>query len=550
MKAVSTFISIILVLCSLIFGAFLSYMWVMANFYLEPENTVDLVITEVNFSVRHADYFTLTVMNPSHSVAETNITGIYFTVEGEEEAYTVTKTSPELPLPLERATSKTIVCFKKWGEFAGKTISVHVSAENASGAVYSVKTKFVRLEVQTHFNASKSCKYFDVTVNNHLQSAIDLTLSNVTFDYEPVKNLSIGLPTIVQRGKPIEFRCFVDWQGHGEPLIQVETIEGYIAEARKKVQSIVILSLTNITFDETNPEKINITLFNSEESATAVDVTDIVLTYDNGTEYSIDGALSTPPFYPYYKLKKNKTITFSCIWPWRNYRNRNITIRAYTKQGFTSISETVKTPPPVIFKIMEVNFNLTDTEHFQVNVTNMPCSLQDINITRIELEENETSFQSQIISVGEERLFNCTFNWTKFAGENVDITVYTAEGLNLTKNITLPSAMLEIEKLVFEESSEGLPYVNVTILNTLFSLRNVTIAQIVFETENATYIIDGTLTSPKLAPDGYFLTKGANVTIVCPWDWSSQLNESVTIIVQTAEGIQVSKTVQVEHPTP
>jgi len=548
-KAISTLVLILLILCSIVFGAFISYMLAIANFYLEPENTIELVITEINFPVNHADYFNLTVMNPSHSASGTNITEIYFTVESEEEVYKVTSTSPALPIPIEKATSRTIICFENWGDFAGKTISVHVSAQKASGAVYSVKAEFVKLEVQTHFNAAESVKYFNVTVENDLQSAIDLTLSNVYFDYELVENMTITLPTNISRGKSIQFRCFVDWQGHKEPIVQVKTLEGYTAEVRKKVLSVVILPITDVTFNETDSNKISVSLFNSEESATYVYITDIILAYDNGTEYAINGTLASPSFHPYYTLGKNKTVTFSCVWPWRNYRDRNVTITAYTKQGFTSTSETVYTPQPIVFKITELNFNLTNTGYFLVNVTNMPCS-QDINVTHIKFDGNETSFQNQIIPIGGEKSFNCTFDWVEFAEENVTITVCTDEGLNISRIITVPSVKLEIDDLAFDETLVGVPYVNITILNTIFSTRNVTITQIIFETENTTYIIDGTLTSPKLIPDGYLLVKGANVTIVCPWNWSPYLDENVTIIVQTADGLQVSKTVQVEQSFP
>lgn len=549
-KAISSLVLILLILCSIVFGAFISYMLAIANFYLEPENTIELVITEINFPVNHADNFNLTVMNPSHSASGTNITEIYFTVEGEKEVCNVTSTSPVLPIPIEKATTRTIICFENWGNFSGKTISVHVSAQKASGAVYSVKTEFVKLEVQTRFNPAKSVKYFNVTVENDLQSAIDLMLSNVYFDYEPVENMTITLPTNISTGKSIQFRCFVDWQGHSNPLVQVETLEGYTAEIRKKVLSVVILPIADVTFNETDTNKISVSLFNSEESATSVDITDIILTYDNGTEYAINGTLASPSFHPYYTLGKNKTVTFGCVWSWRNYRDRNVTITVYTKQGFTSTSKTVYTPQSIVFKITELNFNLTSAGYFLVNVTNMPCSLQDINITHIKFDGNETSFQNQIIPIGEEKLFNCTFDWIEFAEENVTITVCTAEGLNISGTITVPSVKLEIDYLAFDETFVGVPYVNITILNTIFSTRNVTITQIIFEIENTTYVIDGTLTSPKLIPDGYLLVKGANVTIVCPWNWSPYLDGNVTVIVQTADGLQVSKTVQVEQSFP
>lgn len=550
-KAVSTLLLILLMLCSAVFGAFIAYMWVMATFYLEPENTVDLVITEVNFPIDHADFFNLTVMNPSHSPSGTSITEIYFTVEGDDSTYNVTHTFPEeLPIPLERASSKAIKCRSEpyWGEFAGKTITVHVFAVNASGAVRSAETEFVKLEVETCFNAAESCKRFNVTVKNNEQSAINLNLTEVYFDYEPVENMSVGLPRRISKGETLTFQCFVDWRGHAKPLIQVETLEGYRAEIRQNVSSVVILSVTDVIFNETDSNEISITFFNSVESATLVDITDIVLTYDNGTEYPV------PPFDPPYRVAKNQTLTINCVWNWANYRDRNVTITAYTKQGFTSLPETVKTPQSVIFRITELDFNLTKTECFLVTVRNMPCSLQSINITQIMFNENGTSFESRIIPIRDLWQFNCTWNWTSFRGQNVTITVYTEDGLSISQSSTLPSVELKRNTCDFEDSGESATgtryYLNLTVSNSEFSSINVTIIQIMVETENMTYTIDGTITNPIIDPDGYILIKGANVTIYCPWNWSLHGGQTVTITVYTAEGFQKSDTFQVPETAP
>jgi hypothetical protein len=563
-KAVSTLILIILILCSVVFGAFLSYMWVMANFYLEPENTVGLVITQVDFPVDHADYFYVTVMNPSHSSSGTNITEIYFTVEGDNKLYNVTSTYLEkLPIPLEKGTSKTIRCDKNWGEFAGKTIAVHVSATNASGAVASAETKFVKLELKTKFNATVSCKQFNVTIKNDPQSAINLTLTNIEVGLVSIENASllpggqnVTFPIDLFVGESVSLQCLYNWE-NSNPTLRVETSEGYYAEASTNATASVLLLITDVKFNETKPDEISITVSNSQYPSTPVDISDIVLTYRNGTQdqqYHINGTLTIPQFAPYYRLGIGNTTTFNhCIWNWTNYRDQNVTITVNVKQGFTPASETRKTPQPVIFKITGLNFNLTETNHFLVKIANMPCSLRDINITKIKFNENETTFETQIIPIGApERIFNCNFSWTSFRGKNVTITAYTKDGLSTPpETIMLPSVDLKIlvDTHDFAKSTEGIPYVNITIINTLFSNRTVKVTQIIFKTENMTDTINGALTNPTLVPNEYILTVGANVTILCPWNWTLYPNQNVTITVQTAEGFSISQTFQIP-PTP
>ena len=557
-KAVSTIILVILILCSAVFGAFLSYMWVMANFYLEPK-TVGLVITNVDFPVDHADYFYVTVMNPSHSPSGTNITEIYFSVEGNDKVYNVTDTYPEaLPIPLEKGTNKTIKCNRNWGEFAGKTIAVHMSATNASGAEASAETKLVKLELNTRFNATVSCKQFNVTIRNNPQSAINLTLTNIKVDLVPIENASllpddqnVTFPINLYNGTSVSLRCLYNWENFKNPTVRVETSEGYYAEASTSVTANVLLSITDVVFNETNPDEISLTVLNSEVSSTPVDISDIVLTYRNGTQdqqYHINGTLTIPQFVSYYRLGIGNTTTFNhCIWNWTNYRNENITIAVHVRQGFTPASKTVTTLQPVIFKITELNFNLTETDHFMVKIANMLCSLQDINITKIKLNENETTFETQIIHIDEEKIFNCNFSWTSFRGKNVTITAYTKDGLSFPETITLPSVDLKIlvSEHDFAKSIEGIPYVNITVVNTLFSNRTVKVTQIIFKTENTTDTINGALTNPALVPNGYTLTVGANVTTLCPWNWMLYQNQNVTITVQTAEGFSISQTFQI-----
>jgi hypothetical protein len=544
LKAVSTFVLITLILCSVVFGALISYLWVMGNFYLTSENTVDLIITDVNFPVDHADYFNVTIMNPSYSPSETNITEIYLTVEGDNNIYNVTNTYPEeLPIKLEKATSKTIKCLKNWGEFAGKTITVHASAINASGATRSIKTKFVKLEIEAYFNATESCKQFNVTVKNHEGSAINLTLTKVYFNYEPVENMSIQIPPaglIISPNETIEFRCFVDWQRYGKPLVRVETLEGYTAEIIKEVSSVVILEVTDVTFNETDPNEVSISFFNSPNSATLVEITHIILTYGNGTEYIINGTLTKPPYQLPYKLSKNETITFNCVWSWRNYRNGNVTIIGYTKQGFTSIPKTLKTPPPVVFRIIKLDFNLTNTECFLVTVQNMPCSLQNVTITNATIVYGTKTFKINQttpefpynITIGETLQLNCSFTWSDYRGKNVTVYIYTSQGYNASYIWTLPIVTLNV---TFNDAIST-QYFSINIQNNAFS--NITINGI---NVNGTWI-NTTLTYPSLP---LTIENGKAMLILCPLDWQSLSGKILILTVTTANEFDITTEVEV-----
>jgi hypothetical protein len=563
-KAVSTTVVIILLLCAAVFGAFLSYMWALSNYYLEPAN-ISLAITNLDFSPYHSDYFYVTVMNPSSSPSATNITAIYFTVKGNTQVYNVTDTSPEsLPIPLERATNKTIKCLSNWGNFAGSTITVHVSALNASGAVASIATSFVKLGLQVHFNATASCRQFNVTITNSAQSAINLTLTNLYINQWSIgsaKRLPVGqnvsIPGInLPIGQNVSLQCLWDWETLTHPEILVQTLQGYQANATANATAAVLLLITNVAFNETNPNanEMSITVSNSNASSNAVDISDIFLTYKNGTAsqvYHINGSNTSPRFAPYYALGIDKTVTFDhCIWNWGDFRNQAVTISVNVTQGFTPASTTVKIPSSLVFNITDLSFNLNDTSHFVATIANMPVSLGNASILMIRVNGTDVeNFTSQVINIGEEGIFNCTFDWRSFRGKNANVTAELSNDEIISRNITLP--IVDLKLLVGQlKPIEGIPYVNITVGNSIFSNKTVNVTQIIFKIGNVTDTIDGKLTYPALFPTGYVLNIGANVTILCPWNWALYPSQNLTITVQTAEGFSVSQTLQIPESTP
>ncbi|MEM3725658.1 MAG: hypothetical protein QXK98_02195 [Candidatus Bathyarchaeia archaeon] len=519
----------------------------MANYYLEPENAIDLVITEINFPVDHADYFNLTVMNPSHSISAANITRIFFSLENDTTMYDVQETFPSLPITIERGSVKTIVCYRNWGNFAGEIITVHVLSDSMSGASNSFKTKFVKLEAEAYFNATESCRYFNITIRNHALSAINLTIEKIYFNFLweiPKENITAELPMSLENGTSVNIRCFYNWEGQKNPAVRVETQEGYFVNALSNASAAVLLTILDVEFSDLDATKFNLIISNSPESTTPVKMTDIELFYGSVT-YHMNGTL-TEPQLPYW-IYPNSTITFNCVWDWSGHRSQNVTIKACTEQGFVSNSITVETPPSIVYKIINYDFKLTETNNFNVTIKNMPISTQNITVTEIKLQEIQLLF-NETINVGEEKQFNCEWNWSALRGQNVNLTVVTREGVNITESLMLPSVQLEIVDVAFGNSDAGTPYINITVSNTEVSVRALNITQITIRVNNAIYRIDGTLTNPTISPHGCRLAVNSTITIVCPWNWTLYPGQDITVTVQTAEDYSISQTFQI--PTP
>ena len=534
--AVSTILTVILILIAAIVGALVAYMWTMAPFYLEPENAVDLIVTDTNFPVNNAAYFNVTVMNPSHSVSAANITDIYITAPGFNRT-SVTDSNPELPLMLDRGTTQTINCSLLWGDLAGKLVTVHVVTANNTGAERSVQTQDVRLGLNTFFNASQSINYFNISVTS-ISSPINLSLSRILVDFYPLNNTNLNttLP-VIQQGQTIGLTCYFRWEGFVNPLIRVETTEGYVAEKQADVQGTVSLQVTEVTFNDTNMNEVDVTLFNSPESDVGIDVSSITLTQGNVT-YTISGNLSSPVL-PVY-INKNQTVVFACTWPWSDSANRNITItvNANTTQGFVSVSKSVRTPPKVAANMTAVDFDLDNTGIFTINVTNLQYSLDNVNVTSIDLNQTVVGMSPTLLVPGQQAMISCTVNWSAFVGQNARITLHFNSSSNAFSNfLDTHVSYLKVTNADFSAFSENSLYANVTFRNSGFSKVNATITGVQVRTDNATFSIAGVT--------GYEIDVGSEGAIVCPWNWKPYETQNVIITVYTADGTQASATFEI-----
>ena len=319
----------------------------------------------------------------------------------------------------------------------------------------------------------------------------------------------------------------------------METSEKYYAESSTNATANVLLLITDVVFNEMNPDEISITVLNSEASSTPVDIIDIALTYSNGTEHHINGSYTNPSFAPYYRLDISKAVTFNhCIWNWTNYRDQNITITVNVKQGFTPASKTVKTPQPIVLRITELDFNLTNTECFLLTVRNMPCSLQNATITNativyinpIKINQTTPGIPYNL-TIEEPQTFNCTFDWSGYKGRNVTVNIYASQ-YNANYTITLPTVILNVTF----NSNVSMQYFSINIQNNAFSTINITGINV-----NGTWI-NTTLTYPSLP---ITVQNAKTLLILCPLNWQLLSGDDITIVVTTSNGFEVTTEVRV-----
>ncbi|MDH7563768.1 MAG: hypothetical protein QHH24_02635 [Candidatus Bathyarchaeota archaeon] len=558
LKGVSALVSIILILCSFTLGALASYLWVMANFYSMPENTTMLIIENATFPLYNATYFNVTVLNPSNSARDTNVTAIRLIDETLNKTVDVTSALPSLPFQLNIGARQTFMCKRNWGEFAGDSLRVEPVAANVSILGYRCTTAKVKLTATPTFNISSSVKYFDLKVENDPSSVINLTVTEILL-FSETMNTTPALPSenMVPGGMNF-YRCNKNWTNFmGQNVtIKVKTAQGYEATYKTETLPTVILEISDVKFTTTTTKGFNITVKSSEDSTANAMISKINLTLQGEAPIRLTGVV---PFLNtiFSMVEANRSSTFICSWNWTQYRDRNVTIDVYTSGEIKASSGMVKTPSAFVWNVTDVKLDLDDMEHFSVNIKNFATSLADINVTRIQLNQTNVSMNWATLNPDEQKTVECTFNWSSFRGKNVTLTVFTKNGLNVSRLVSIPSVQLRIleDLFIFGDMKDLynvtlpalLPYFNVTLSNSLNSLQNLTITRIVLEVNGTLYEVDYNRTIPVLGPRGYLLRKGETVTMICDSDWTRYLTQDVhalKVTVYTKEGFQQSKTWQ------
>jgi len=551
-KAISTLLVILLLLCSAIIGALVSYMWVMSSYYNMPEDSTLLVVEDVTFPIGNFSYFNLTVLNPSNSASDVNITAFRLTVKETNETYDVATIEypDQLPFLLARGTRQTFKCIENWSNFAGDTVRIEPIAA-ASTESYPYVTPREELTITPSFDSSQTVGYFNLTVANSENSIINLTISEISVLGQSLSGTTPALPYVLPPSQAQVFQCERNWDDlRGlNVTVTVRTAEGYESTYETNQLQGAVLSIDEVRFDYADTKHFNITVHNAQDSTEAAILSMVNLTMANVSAITL-GTL--PPLNIVdIPVSPNDTLVVECFWDWSTQRSMTVTVSVFTKQGFAAPTKTVVTPDAVVWNITEVKFDLSDTDHFLVNVTNTPCSLGDINVTMIQLNDQNLTLSppSAVLASGEQVAFSCAVNWTSLIGQTVSITAFTDNGMSISRITTTPFLGLRfLNEPTWEKSP--IPYVNITISNSNNSLVNATLVKVIFETENQTYEVDGTLTNPPLTPNGSVLRKGDNVTIACPWNWTLYPASDLTVTVQTEDGSSISQTFKIPDYTP
>lgn len=243
LKGLSTLIVILLVIIAAIIGGILSYAFTIAAYVRVPEGTA-LVITGFYFDKENATSFKINVLNPSYSPTDATIYGIALSLKGENQLFYVAETEPSIEngVVIPSGESLNVTCAgiikedtrvslgEFAGEFAGKSIIVHIFSSDSSASNIETTLPFVKLNITANFD-QVSIRNFNVTLINDANSEVNLTIKAISvFDItieEMTPNVN-AQPVTILRSESLLINFNGSWQGVNKTTITVFTQEGYV----------------------------------------------------------------------------------------------------------------------------------------------------------------------------------------------------------------------------------------------------------------------------------------------------------------------------------
>ena|GEM_PF-374046 len=554
-KAISRLALILLLLIFTTFGALISYLWVVGYYeslYIQIPETPTIAITNATFSSQNTTFFNVTFLNPTFSASEepAEITGVTVSTR-DGVSHNLTAVDPSLPLQLFRGESKTFRCIWNWANYTGQNITIHASLAEGSGANFQSETPLVDLNIaDVFFNSTISINHFNMTVKNSEDSATYVNLTRIDVIAGTVKKegvpTSISLPYSLDQNSSVTLKCSWNWTNYQNTSVTVivRTLQGYASYRTYTTPNPVTLEVTDVVFDETDTNQFKVTVKNSEDSPTYVNITRITVTLENATVQEINGTIAVPSFNATNPcvLNQNSSIMFTCPWNWTSYRDKNASITVHTSQGFTT-SRVQHTPS--LLNITDVAFDVADTNHFNVTIKHSTHSFEEfVNITNIavtlengipqDLSVVGPPFFGYALNRSESVTFKCIWNWAGQRGKNVTVAAYALQGYSAYyKKATSSSVVLNVCNVSF--SFAEMTRFNVTVENSKFSL------EYVFLTRMAVVLDNGTVRNVTAIPAlslPYVLHPNQSVVFTCSWNWARYSGKDVAVVVYTFQGYE------------
>ncbi|MBS7621032.1 hypothetical protein KEJ32_02810 [Candidatus Bathyarchaeota archaeon] len=353
------------------------------------------------------------------------------------------------------------VCFMFNGSWHGalkRLITVHTEQGYVFRKEVALKNVDVRIQ-NVNFDIEHR-DYFNVTIFNFAESAhyanltmIKCRLDNGTYIPEKLCDPPVGIAP----NSTVTIRYDWNWAEYRGRSI---TIVAYFLQDFETTSYTaitpppIIVKVLNETsvFNLQDKEHFNITIENHASSLEAIKITQIKI---KRTGQLLNGTTEVNPQLPCGPIAPGESKTLKCTFDWvnyiKNYDDRNLTL---------SINVTTNTAPLIshsfdfIFILPVAELTITSVERAEVsrmkylNITikSMDYSLWNLTLAKIIVAvQNLTApleyvfpKNQALISVGSEVVLLCPFDWQKYSGKDLTVTVVSDEHVEASRVYHIP----------------------------------------------------------------------------------------------------------------
>ena len=385
--------------------------------------------------------FNITLTNSPQSEVNLTITSLVPGVITVEEVHPDFRANPVV-LPRNES-----ICFHFNGSWHGYT-QVRLDIYTEQGYVFrkDVEMKPVHAAIQTvSFNENRTDQ-FNVTVYNFAESANSVNVKNIVCTLESGTNLTFDCGSVeIQPNRTRVFTFSWNWQeyrGKNVTIVAYFTQDFETLEYRALTPPPIIVKVldTASTFNLKDKEHFNITILN-HASSLEVNITKIVVEKTGEVLQIADGLISPGD---------NKT--FRCAYNWAsflNYYGRNLTLTIYAANQTLGEYpfDFSFTPPVAELNITAINCTaMGETGYLNLTVKNLEYSLWNLTLSKIVVTIQDVAGSLEyvfpqnhvIVNVGGEAVLLCPFDWQRYLGKSISVTVVTEELAEASTTYTIP----------------------------------------------------------------------------------------------------------------
>ena len=335
-----------LIVLALVLGSSLLTYMVVSGYWIKlgikvPE-VPSIAVTAIEFPLNDTKKFNMTILNPSYSPCNVSVEAI-FVITPDDEVHWVNTTIPWLPRSLEPGMAVNFTCYWNWANYTGQELRIVVLLREGSGATIRAVPPAVKLVLTPFLNASDPF-WFLLNITNSPESptsvriyGIDVVLDNGTVleDVPTEPALSWEEPSTLEPNSTLTLNCTWDWLQYRDRNFTVvaKAIEGYRGYLKAITPPPVLITITEVVFNETCPDYFNMTVFNDPSSPAPARINRVEV-FVNETLFVIEDI--TPSISPYYLLQPNSSVVFTCYWNWTRFEGYNMTITVRTELGYVA----------------------------------------------------------------------------------------------------------------------------------------------------------------------------------------------------------------------